>query len=127
MAIFITFGLFNLCFKSRTVSARELTFAGYAGMIRGAVAFALVMKIPHYGGHGCPKNSSIANSNCFGAEEFEMIVTTTIILVIVSTVFLSTFMAAFGRLMVPPSNTGTDDHMEFDNGDKIDESHHHVI
>ena len=63
MAIFITFGLFNLCFKSRTVSARELTFAGYAGMIRGAVAFALVMKIPHYGGHGCPKNRSVANSN----------------------------------------------------------------
>lgn len=120
MAIFITFGLFNLCFKSRTVSARELTFAGYAGMIRGAVAFALVMKIPHYGGHGCPKNPSVANSNCFGTEEFEMIVTTTIVLVIVSTVFLSTFMAAFGRLMVPPSKTGTDDHMEFDNGENKD-------
>lgn len=44
--VFFTFYMFRLCFKSRTISARELLFITYAGMIRGAIAFALVLKIP---------------------------------------------------------------------------------
>lgn len=45
-AIFGCFYTFNLCFKSRTIKANELFFIGWGGMIRGAIAFALVMRIP---------------------------------------------------------------------------------
>lgn len=46
-AIFVCFWLFNRCFKSRTINPKELLFIGWGGMIRGAVAFALVMRIPY--------------------------------------------------------------------------------
>lgn len=45
-AIFFCFYTISLCFKSRTIKARELFFIGWGGMIRGAIAFALVMRIP---------------------------------------------------------------------------------
>jgi NhaP-type Na+/H+ or K+/H+ antiporter len=47
VAVFGTFYLFRLCFKSRNINFRELCFITYAGMIRGAIAFALVLKIPY--------------------------------------------------------------------------------
>ena len=46
VAVFLTFGAFRLCCKSRTINLRELTFITYAGMIRGAIAFALVLSLP---------------------------------------------------------------------------------
>jgi len=45
MAIFFTFYMFRLCCATRTINFRELCFITYAGMIRGAIAFALVLKI----------------------------------------------------------------------------------
>mmetsp|Transcript_64353 Transcript_64353/g.89033 ORF Transcript_64353/g.89033 Transcript_64353/m.89033 type:complete len:166 (+) Transcript_64353:788-1285(+) len=39
------FYLFRLCFRAKTIAFNELTFITYAGMIRGAIAFALVLKI----------------------------------------------------------------------------------
>jgi NhaP-type Na+/H+ or K+/H+ antiporter len=53
LAVFGTFYAFKLCFKSRTIDARELVFIGWGGMIRGAIAFALVMRIPKQGADSC--------------------------------------------------------------------------
>ena len=47
IAVFGTFYLFRLCFKKKTISFAELIFITYGGMIRGAIAFALVLTIPH--------------------------------------------------------------------------------
>ena len=46
MSVFSTFYLSRLCCKRRTINFRELCFISYAGMIRGAIAFALVLKLP---------------------------------------------------------------------------------
>ena len=45
-AIFVCYYAFALFFKSRTMTKNELIFIGWGGMIRGAIAFALVMKLP---------------------------------------------------------------------------------
>jgi len=45
-AVFTAHGLFSLCAKKKDVSIRELLFISYGGMIRGAIAFGLVLKIP---------------------------------------------------------------------------------
>ena len=46
IAVMGTFYLFRLCFRKKTINFRELLFISYGGMIRGAIAFALVMMIP---------------------------------------------------------------------------------
>ena len=117
-AIFFSFWLFNKCFKSRTIKPKELLFIGWGGMIRGAVAFALVMRIPYIGGHGCLDNGV---DDCFEKQNYEMIVTTTLVLVIFTTVFFGTFMAMLGRIVVPPQK---EDQEEQEHGN---ESHHHLI
>jgi NhaP-type Na+/H+ or K+/H+ antiporter len=53
MAIFGCFYLFNMCFKSRTINPKELLFISWGGMIRGAIAFALVLKLPKQGNSSC--------------------------------------------------------------------------
>lgn len=63
VAIFGCFFAFNLCFKSRTINARELIFIGWGGMIRGAIAFALVMRIPKIGEDSCRSTDPIRD--CF--------------------------------------------------------------
>lgn len=47
----------RLCCKKKTINFNELCFITYAGMIRGAIAFALVLKIPKFGDVGCEKES----------------------------------------------------------------------
>lgn len=47
IGVFGTFYLFSLCFRKKTISFKELIFISYGGMIRGAIAFALVLTIPH--------------------------------------------------------------------------------
>lgn len=39
------FLLFSCCFKKKTIALNELFFISYGGMIRGAIAFALVLRI----------------------------------------------------------------------------------
>lgn len=46
VAVFCTFYAFKLCCKTRTINVWELCFITYAGMIRGAIAFALVLTLP---------------------------------------------------------------------------------
>ena len=45
IAVNATFYGFRLCFKRKTISFKELIFITYGGMIRGAIAFALILKI----------------------------------------------------------------------------------
>lgn len=47
VAVFCMFYLFRLCTKTRTINFYELVFITYAGMIRGAIAFALVLTLPY--------------------------------------------------------------------------------
>ena len=99
VAIFATFYAFKLCFKSRTITARELCFIGWGGMIRGAIAYALVMKIPHYDSESCPGNTP----DCYSAENFDVIVSTCLIIVFITTLVFGNFMSLVGRVLVPPS------------------------
>ncbi len=52
IGVISTFYCCRLCFKSKTINFRELLFITYAGMIRGAIAFALVLKIVYEGKDG---------------------------------------------------------------------------
>jgi len=46
IAVFSVFYSSRLCCKRKTINFNELCFITYAGMIRGAIAFALVLGIP---------------------------------------------------------------------------------
>ena len=47
IGVLSTFYCCRLCFKKKTIKFNELLFITYAGMIRGAIAFALVLKIEY--------------------------------------------------------------------------------
>ena len=86
VAIFFSFYLFRLCFRKKTINFRELTFISYAGMIRGAIAFALVLEIPF--------NDPVLNDcpECMTKPQYEMLVSSTLILVVITTLVFGTFM-----------------------------------
>ena len=65
---------------------KELIFICYGGMIRGAIAFGLVLKIP-------------ANSV---NPHRGIIVTTTLALVIITTVVFGSFMPVVQKFLFPP-------------------------
>ena len=96
-AIFGTFYAFNTCFKSRTINPKELLFISWGGMIRGAIAFALVLKIPQAGTHSC----TMSEENCFSRQNYELMVSTTLLIVIITTLVFGTFMAVVQKLWVP--------------------------
>ena len=75
-AISIAHGLFGLCSKTKDYTGKELIFIMYGGMIRGAIAFGLVLKIP--------------DDNTFA--ERGVVVTTTLAAVIITTVGFGSFM-----------------------------------
>lgn len=74
-------------FKKQTISFKELMFIAYGGMIRGAIAFALVMKIPYAGSHNC-KDEAL----CFTKDQYELAVSTTLAVVMLTTLIFGTFM-----------------------------------
>jgi NhaP-type Na+/H+ or K+/H+ antiporter len=76
-----------MCSKKSNISLRELCFISYGGMIRGAIAFGLVLKIP--------------DEEVF--KERGVIVTTTLALVIITTLFFGTFMAFTQKVLVTPT------------------------
>lgn len=78
-----------LYFKKQTIKFGELMFIAYGGMIRGAIAFALVMKIPHIGTFNCK-----VPDFCFTKEEYDLAVSTTLALVMITTLLFGTFMKA---------------------------------
>jgi NhaP-type Na+/H+ or K+/H+ antiporter len=46
IAVIFTFYSFRLCCRKKTINFKELCFIIWGGMIRGAIAFALVLKLP---------------------------------------------------------------------------------
>jgi NhaP-type Na+/H+ or K+/H+ antiporter len=61
ISVFAIYYLFAVCFKSRTIGFNELFFISWGGMIRGVIAFALILKIPHENSHTCPEGTK----DCF--------------------------------------------------------------
>lgn len=86
MVIFV-FYMFRLCFRKKTIAFNELLFISYGGMIRGAIAFALVLKIDI-----CDPNKKIPG--CYEKENYQLAVSTTMMLVVLTTLIFGTFMAA---------------------------------
>lgn len=86
IAIFFTFYAFTLCFKKRTIRFKELLFICYAGMIRGAIAFALVLRIPV-----C---EFLEDEGCISEVNYNMLVSTTLILVVITTLVFGIPMGA---------------------------------
>jgi len=120
-AIFGCFYTFNMCFKSRTINARELVFIGWGGMIRGAIAFALVLRIPKQGEPSC--ESADPMKDCYSTQNFDLMVTTTFVLIVFTTLVFGSFMALMGRILVPPKKVEVEE-MKFDDPNF---SHHHLI
>ena len=88
-----------LYFKKQTIKFGELMFIAYGGMIRGAIAFALVMKIPHIGAFNCK-----VPDFCFTKEEYDLAVSTTLALVMITTLLFGTFMKAASKWLTMDPN-----------------------
>jgi len=95
IGVMSTFYLCRCCFKKKTIAFNELIFITYAGMIRGAIAFALVLKIAHVEtGRSC--------ENCYSQDNYELVVSTTLMLVMFTTLIFGTFMDKVQKILVPP-------------------------
>ena len=90
------FLLFQCCFRKKTLAINELFFISYGGMIRGAIAFALVLKIQVCEGTGEDEKG------CYTTEQYELSVTLTMIMVMVTTLLFGTFMKVVQKCLVPP-------------------------
>jgi NhaP-type Na+/H+ or K+/H+ antiporter len=90
-------------------------------MIRGAIAFALVMRIPKVGEESCTSLDPVRD--CFSYQNYDLMVTTTFVLVVFTTLVFGTFMALMGRILVPPKQTD----VEPEHAQDADTSHHHLI
>ena len=82
MAVSIAHGLFSMCSKSRDITLNELGFISWGGMIRGAIAFGLVLKIP----------AEADKETGYVFKERGTIITTTLAVVIFTTIFFGSFM-----------------------------------
>lgn len=105
VGVLSTFYCCRLCFKSRNIKFNELLFITYAGMIRGAIAFALVLKIKYVNdpvGDGCPE--------CYSKDNYELVVSTTLMLVMLTTLIFGTFMDAVQKILVPPKEGAVEEH-----------------
>jgi hypothetical protein len=61
-------------------------------MIRGAIAFALVLKIPYYNPKDPEAVLDPGTKTCFNQPIYETMVSTTLILVMLTTLIFGTFM-----------------------------------
>ena len=98
MGVISTFYCFRLCFKKKTIKFRELLFITYAGMIRGAIAFALVLKIQYYSN----TVEELECEECYSQESYDLAVSTTLMLVMMTTLLFGTFMDPVQKILVPP-------------------------
>lgn len=105
IAVFGVFYAFRCCCASRSINIMELLFITYAGMIRGAIAFALVLTLPYQNesGTSCSDSTILPISKCFTYENYQMLVNTTLILVVLTTFIFGTFMGAVQKWLVSPS------------------------
>jgi len=83
-AVIFTFYMFSICFRKKTIKFQELMFITYAGMIRGAIAFALVLRIPV-----CTETKP---EGCISTINYNVLVSTTLILVVVTTLLFGMTM-----------------------------------
>lgn len=101
IGVISTFYCFRMCCKKKTIQFRELLFITYAGMIRGAIAFALVLKIEYVG-----KNPLAPPCDyCYTKENYEMVVSSTLLLVMLTTLIFGTFMDPVQKYLVPPQKS----------------------
>ena len=86
MGVGISHALFNMCSKTSDITCRELMFIMYGGMIRGAIAFGLVLKLP---------------DDASKFKERGVIVTTTLTVVIITVLGFGSFMPIAQKILVP--------------------------
>lgn len=77
-------------------------------MIRGAIAFALVLKIPYINAAdpaaspSCPEAAiDPTTKTCFTEPAYRTMVSTTLILVMMTTLIFGTFMGKVQKMLVP--------------------------
>lgn len=118
----IGIGLAHLSFKcclGNDINFSELCFILYGGMIRGAIAFGLVLKIPDESDIPMAKRQF---------PHREQIVTTTLSLVIITTFIFGTFMKLASKFFVPIVKKVEDEpnmEIEFKVTDSINEGEKH--
>lgn len=102
-SVFAVFYTGRLCCKKRTINFRELTFISYAGMIRGAIAFALVLTLPNTSQGTCTVTGQAAVDQCFSNQIYSMLVSTTLMTVMLTTLLFGTFMPKVQKILCPPT------------------------
>lgn len=110
IGVYGTFYFFRLFFKKKTITFWELSFITWGGMIRGVIAFALVMKIPYVGGERCKDPQY-----CYTKEQYDLAVTTCLVLVYVTTLVFGTFMKIYQKWAIGGGEEGHD-HVHVDDG-----------
>lgn len=76
-------------------------------MIRGAIAFALVMKIPYVGSEKCDNPEY-----CYTKEQYDLAVSTCLMLVFITTLIFGTFMKLYQVWMLGTGPEVQDHHSE---------------
>jgi NhaP-type Na+/H+ or K+/H+ antiporter len=94
-----------MCGYNSGITLKQLIFISYAGMIRGAVAFGLVLRVDK----AIPQRS--------------VIVTTALSLVVFTTVVLGSTVATVGKCLLVPENLGSKKDAHVDK----DQSSHEVV
>lgn len=84
--VICTFYTFRLCCRKKTISFNELMFIVWGGMIRGAIAFALVLKIPY------AQYCTVDNANCYADDLYQCARSTCLVVVFITTLVFGTFM-----------------------------------
>ena len=87
--VMCTFYTCRCCFRKKTINFWELVFITYAGMIRGAIALALVLKIPYV---NSPNGNCPEPEYCYSEENYQLAVSTTLTVVMLTTLLFGTFM-----------------------------------
>merc|ERR1711957_220160 len=103
-----TFYTARLCCRKKTIAFKELLFICYGGMIRGAIAFALVLKIEVVA--KCP----IGSKGCYTQDNFDLVVSTTLIIVMITTILFGTFMKPVQKFLVTPTEEEANEYKEED-------------
>jgi hypothetical protein len=80
-------------------------------MIRGAIAFALVMKIPYVGGETCHNPEY-----CYTKEQYDLAVSTCLVLVFITTLIFGTFMKIYQKWAL---GSGEDHHGAHEHSDVV--------
>lgn len=111
-----TFYTARLCCSKKTVAFKELLFICYGGMIRGAIAFALVLKI-EVAENGCPAKQT----GCYTKNNFELVVSTTLVIVMLTTILFGTFMKPVQKFLVAPTDEQANEYkVEDDDGELVE-------